>query len=114
MSSQDFYPHFWINGRLTDEASAVLSGGDHGFLLGDGIFETMHWDGEAVRWWGRHWERFLNSANQLGLHVPEKSVLEEALEALVKANHLVGQPARLRLTLSSGPGPAGLRRNWLR
>ena len=31
----------WINGRLIDKADAKLSPFDHGFLYGDGVWESL-------------------------------------------------------------------------
>jgi len=30
-----------VNGRISDERDAVISVFDHGFLYGDGIYETL-------------------------------------------------------------------------
>ena len=38
----------WLNGRLVAAAEATLSVGDRGFLLGDGLFETMRAYGGRV------------------------------------------------------------------
>ena len=33
----------WLNGALAEEGEACISPADHGFLVGDGVFETLRW-----------------------------------------------------------------------
>jgi branched-chain amino acid aminotransferase len=91
----------WLNGTLVDPGEAVVSVFDHGFTVGDGVFETMKVTGGrpfAVR---RHLERLHRSAQQLGLDVPRtdaslRSVIDEVLAAAAL------DVARLRITLTAG------------
>lgn len=96
----------WLDGSLVDEADAVVSVFDHGFTVGDGIFETLRtYAGRpfAVR---RHLARLASSATGMGLsQLPSPEELRSALDEVAAANAL--GDAVLRITVTSGPGPAG-------
>ena len=96
----------WINGTLTDPSDAGISVFDHGFTVGDGVFETLKViDGRpfAVT---RHLERLDRSANGLGLDLPiSHDKLRVAVDEVIAA---VGPAAgRVRITLTGGPSPLG-------
>jgi len=99
-------PKVWLNGSLVDEADAVVSVLDHGFTVGDGVFETLRTYGGrpfAVR---RHLDRLASSAAGMALPgLPSSDALRSALDEVVAANGL--GDAVLRITVTSGPGPAG-------
>lgn len=106
----------WINGELMAPPNAVVSVFDHGFTVGDGVFETMKvipLGGESAAAapgrpfaLTRHLDRLHRSAAGLGLAVPLshdklRAVIDETLAA-------AGQGAeRLRITLTGGPAPMG-------
>ena len=59
-----------VNGRIADEAHAVISVFDHGFLFGEGIYETLRtYDGEPFLF-DRHMRRLRTSAAMLDLPMP--------------------------------------------
>ena len=95
----------WVNGRLLPANQAAVSAFDHGVMVGDGVFETMRvYRGTpfALR---RHLDRLGQSATGLGLALPGRSTLEEALAEVLAASGLA--EARLRLTVTAGPAPLG-------
>ena len=95
----------WINGALVPENEARISPFDHGWLVGDAVFETLvivRGQPFAAR---RHLERLAYSAEHLGVGVPDAEVLREAMIAVAAANGL--EEGRLRVTVSSGTGPLG-------
>ena len=98
----------WVNGALLPEDQARISPFDHGWLVGDAVFETL----AIVRGMPfaarRHLERLAYSAEHLGITVPNADVLREAMIAVASANWL--QDGRLRVTVSSGTGPLGSNR----
>lgn len=98
----------WINGELLPEHEARISPFDHGWLVGDAVFETL----AIVRGMPfaarRHLERLAYSAEHLGVTVPDAEVLREAMIAVAAANGL--DEGRLRVTVSSGTGPLGSNR----
>lgn len=59
-----------VNGRLFDRERAVISVFDHGFLYGEGVYETLRtYNGEPFLF-DRHMRRLRASANMLSLEVP--------------------------------------------
>jgi branched-chain amino acid aminotransferase len=95
----------WIDGGLVDPASASVSAFDHGLTVGDGVFETLRvYRGTpfALR---RHLDRLGRSAAGLALPMPDRAELERACAEVVAAAGLAD--ARLRLTVTGGPGPLG-------
>jgi branched-chain amino acid aminotransferase len=98
----------WLDGALVDAAEARISPFDHGLLTGDGVFETLIvYGGEpfAVR---RHLDRLAASCAGLGLDVPDRTVVADALRQVVMANGLTS--ARLRVTVTGGDSPLGSER----
>lgn len=95
----------WLNGELVDEAEARISPFDHGLLVGDGVFETLTTFRGVPFAWSRHYRRLANSAAGLGFEPPPSRVLLEAAEAVVATNEF--DEARVRITVTSGPGPLG-------
>jgi branched-chain amino acid aminotransferase len=98
----------WVNGALVPADEARISPFDHGLLVGDGVFETLRVYRGVPFAWRRHAERLVHSAAGLGLGVPERSVLREAADAVLRANAL--DEARLRITVTGGPSPLGSER----
>jgi branched-chain amino acid aminotransferase len=96
----------WLNGSLVDPDAASVSVFDHGFTVGDGVFETLKTiDGVpfAVR---RHLGRLRHGAARLGLDVPlPDPALRAVIDEVVAAAGLAA--ARLRITVTGGVGPAG-------
>jgi branched-chain amino acid aminotransferase len=59
-----------VNGRVSDEQHAVISVFDHGFLYGEGIYETLRtYQGQPFLF-ERHMRRMRRSAGMLSLTVP--------------------------------------------
>lgn len=98
-------PQFcYLNGKLVPERTAKVSVLDRGLLLGEGVFETMRaYDGRIFAL-DRHLDRLRHGADVLGLTMPFG--LRAGLEELLIANKL--RDARVRLTVTSGPGGPGL------
>jgi branched-chain amino acid aminotransferase len=98
----------WLDGALLDEEAARVSAFDHGFLLGDGVFETLRVYRGRPFALDEHLARL--GASAAAMRIPLAGVaLEEAVCAVLDANDLTD--ARLRITLTSGRGPAGLARS---
>jgi len=97
----------FLNGRILPAARASVSVFDHGFLYGDGIYETVHADNGRIFRWPDHFRRLKRSARKIALACPWSSVdLEKALVRLLRANGNLS--ASVRITLSRGPGDLGL------
>jgi len=98
----------WLNGALAEEGEACIAPSDHGFLVGDGVFETLRWyDGRPFAL-GEHLSRLSDGCATLGITTPDRAALEQAAHAVLAANGL--RDARMRITVTSGPGPPGLAR----
>jgi len=99
-------PVVYLNGRWIQQKEARISVQDRGFLLGDGLFETMRIYGGRVFQLKAHLDRLYQSAAAIHLTIPEsKEKLSEIVSELVRRN---GEPeAIVRLTVSRGEGIGG-------
>ncbi len=68
----------WVDGSVVASDLPRLSIGDRGFLLGDGIFETLRARRGVAIEWAAHSERLHQSADVLSIVLP---AADEALEA---------------------------------
>ncbi|HZD60331.1 MAG TPA: aminotransferase class IV [Anaerolineae bacterium] len=92
----------YINGKLVDEGDAKISALDRGFLLGEGLFETMRSYQGVIFMLDRHLDRLLNGVRTLGFEgTPRREIFAEACNSVLTANAL--GDARLRITLTMGP-----------
>lgn len=97
----------WLNGQLLDDPTAgAVAVTDHGFTVGDGVFEavkTIHGVPFAL---GRHLERLARSAAGLGLPAPDLDGVRRGVAAVAEGGE--GDPiGRLRITWTAGPHPMG-------
>lgn len=98
---------FWLNGEWRDDAAAIRID-DRGFLLGDGVFETMLLRNGAPAFLGRHIERLTHGLKTLGIDAQALEGLREIIGELAIRNSADKGDASLRLTVTRGPGPRGL------
>jgi branched-chain amino acid aminotransferase len=96
----------FLNGAIVPEAQAVVSVYDHGFLYGDGVYETMRAYGGVVFMLERHMDRLSRSAALIRLQMPEAEQLKHSIYQTLEANKL--SDAYIRVTLARGKGPIGL------
>jgi len=59
-----------VNGRVFDQEHATVSVFDHGFLYGEGVYETIRTFNGTPFLFDRHVQRLRNSASMLALQVP--------------------------------------------
>jgi branched-chain amino acid aminotransferase len=59
-----------VNGRVSDQEHAVISVFDHGFLYGEGVYETLRTYNGQPFLFDRHMRRLHNSAGMLALSIP--------------------------------------------
>ncbi|WP_395753261.1 aminotransferase class IV [Prosthecobacter sp.] len=97
--------HIWINGHISHTAEARISPFDHGFLVGDGVFETLVARGGRPFTPTRHWRRLVDSCKAMNITPPDYDTYLNAMLATMQANGL--SDARVRVTLTSGDGPLG-------
>ena len=97
----------YLNGHFVPKEEAVVSVFDHGFLYGDGIYETMRAYNGAPFLLARHLERLTHSAKAISLALPMPlEGIEKALRETLRINNLT--EAYVRLHISRGPGEIGL------
>lgn len=96
----------WVNDQLFDRDEARVSVLDHGFTVGDGVFETLKTiNGEPFAL-TRHLSRLDQSAQGLLLPSPVRERLLAAISTVLSANEVDGE-GRLRITWTGGIGPSG-------
>ncbi|MEW6409479.1 MAG: branched-chain-amino-acid transaminase [Nitrospirota bacterium] len=97
----------YLNGELVERKDAVVSVFDHGFLYGDGIYETLRAYNGRVFMLDEHIERLFRSASLIKLHLPlSKEEISTAVYITLSANGL--KDAYIRITVSRGMGEIGL------
>ena len=96
----------FLNGTFLPEASAFISVNDRGFLLGDGLFETMRVAGGKPFRMAQHLERLTRGAELLKIQMPyTPKDLQHFSTTLIEKNQLA--ECILRVTLTRGPGSRG-------
>lgn len=101
-------PTAWLDGRLVTPDAVAIGIDDHGFTIGDGVFETLLVRSGHPTFWRRHTDRLARSLSTTGITLVDDELLAGAVAAVIGASGL--DDARLRITVSSGPGPGGLHR----
>ena len=101
----------YLNDRFVKEEEAVVSVFDHGFLYGDGVYETIRSYGSRIFMRDQHLARLRRSADAIGLIIPIPhpkwpALLHESM-TLNDVGHQ-GTDAYLRITVSRGTGDIGL------
>ena len=98
--------HAWMDGELlADPEMAAIKVTDHGFTVGDGVFEAIKVvDGRPFAL-DLHLMRLERSAQGLGLAPPALDVVRRGVAAVLAPQHLA--LGRLRITLTAGPAPLG-------
>jgi branched-chain amino acid aminotransferase len=89
----------YVNGRITDAATASIPVFDHGFLYGEGVYETLRTYALEPFLFDRHLRRLRRSAEMMALPVPFSD--DELL-------------ARVRDTMTSEIAPDGSNEKYIR
>jgi branched-chain amino acid aminotransferase len=97
-----------VNGRISDEAHAVISVFDHGFLYGEGVYETLRTYNGVPFLFDRHMRRLRRSAGMLSLPIPlSDEEIRGRFLATMRAAGLEGGPGKeayIRLLVTRGIG----------
>lgn len=98
--------HAWMNGELlTDPTAPAITIADHGFTVGDGVFEAIKvLDGQAFAL-TRHLNRLAHSAEGLGLPPVDLERVRTGVDAVLAQESL--PLGRIRITYTGGPAPMG-------
>lgn len=99
----------YINGKLLSVENAAIAIDDRGFLLGDGLFETLRCEQNRVVYFEQHWARLQKGCEILGIPLPlsAKKALDQ-IQMLLKENKRDKSTASIRITLTRGSGLRGL------
>jgi branched-chain amino acid aminotransferase len=94
----------YVNGRITPAAEAVIPVYDHGFLYGEGIYETLRTYEGVPFLYDRHVARLRGSAGHLALDVPftDAALLDAIHETVAAAGEM--DEAYIRVLLTRGVG----------
>ena len=101
----------FLNDKFVKQEDAVVSVFDHGFLYGDGIYETIRSYGSRLFMCEQHITRLFRSAEAIGLTIPIHRTHWPGLLHESMARNDVGtlqRDAYLRVTVSRGAGGIGL------
>jgi len=93
-----------VNGRITGEREAVISVLDHGFLYGEGIYETMRTYHRRPFLYDRHMRRLRRSACMIDLPLP---FTDDDLEAQIRdtqASATIDGEVYIRVLVTRGIG----------
>jgi branched-chain amino acid aminotransferase len=94
-----------VNGRISDERDAVISVFDHGFLYGEGIYETLRTYNNRPFLYDRHMRRLRNSAAMMALEIPfSDDQLASQIRDTTAAANLDGAEAYIRVLVTRGVG----------
>jgi branched-chain amino acid aminotransferase len=97
----------YLNDKFVPQEEAVVSVFDHGFLYGDGVYETLRAYRGRVFQLAEHLARLERSASRIQLHLPVSlERLTDLVRESLSRNQL--QEAYLRITVSRGAGEIGL------
>lgn len=94
----------WLNGRLLPATEAAIPVGDRGFLLGDGVYETIRIRNGEAQWLDRHLARLAYGLRVIALRL--EANLARAVAETIAANALAD--GSLRVTVTRGSGPRGI------
>ena len=94
-----------VNGRISGERDAAISVFDHGFLYGEGVYETMRTYNGRPFLYDRHMRRLRHSAAMIVLEVPfTDDDLADRIGQTMTVAGLNGSEAYIRVLLTRGIG----------
>ena len=97
-----------VNGRIADQEHAAISVFDHGFLYGEGVYETLRTYNGQPFLFDRHMRRLRRSAGMLSLTVPlNDSQIDARFRETMRAAGLderAGREAYIRILVTRGVG----------
>src|SRR2546422_4502259 len=97
-----------VNGRTSDQEHAVISVFDHGFLYGEGVYETLRTYNGQPFLFERHMQRLRRSAGMLALSVPlDDAAIDARFRETMRAAKLGDAPDReayIRILVTRGIG----------
>ncbi len=99
-------PTVWVDGRVLDDPrQPAIQVADHGFTVGDGVFEAVKVVDGVPFALTRHLRRLGRSAAGLGLPPVDEGAVRRGVAEVLERRHL--PHGRLRITYTAGPAPMG-------
>lgn len=96
----------WVNGQLLDDPTGpAVAVTDHGFTVGDGVFEAVKVVDNVPFALTRHLDRLAVSARGLGLPAVDLDEVRRAVAAVLADQELA--LGRIRITYTGGVAPLG-------
>ena len=96
----------WCNGDVVPLEDIHISPMDHGFTVGDGVFEAIKIDEGTPFALSRHLDRLARSASGLGLPPIDTEAVRTAVLTTIESNEHISF-GRVRITYTAGPSPLG-------
>lgn len=93
----------WVDGALHAVTEPVILAGNHGFTVGDGVFETLAVREGMAFALTRHLVRLQYSLDRMGMRAVDMTVIREGVRKVIAASP--ADVVRLRITVTSGQGP---------
>ena len=94
-----------VNGRISGDRDAVISVFDHGFLYGEGIYETMRTYHGRPFLYERHMRRLRNSARMIVLELPFTDAdMASRIRDTMAASDIKGTETYIRVLVTRGVG----------
>src|SRR3954469_5877519 len=94
-----------VNGRISAAEDAVIPVFDHGFLYGEGIYETLRTYQGRLFLYDRHMRRLRNSAQLIELALPfSDDEIASHVHNTIAAAKLDKEDAYVRLLVTRGVG----------
>jgi branched-chain amino acid aminotransferase len=99
----------YVNGRITPAREAVVPVYDHGFVYGEGVYETLRTYNKVPFLYDRHVRRLRQSARHIDLDVPFDDAtlaqwMQETVDAAIKADDADSDEWYIRVLLTRGVG----------
>ena len=93
-----------VNGQISDATSAAVSVFDHGFLFGEGVYETLRTYNTRPFLLDRHLRRLRASAGSIALTMPlDDAAFARRIDETVEAAEIAGE-RYIRLLVTRGVG----------
>ena len=94
----------YVNGTISDGALAVVPVFDHGFLYGEGVYETLRTYRQLPFLLDRHLARLRTSASLLNLDIPQDAAELTAAIAVTMRHAALEGEQYIRLLVTRGVG----------
>ncbi len=100
----------YLNGDLVPLDQACIPIQDRGLTLGDGVFETLYYDGQDLECLRPHYDRLLKGLTLFQIPVDwAVSEFKSIISYVLESNDLIGKTASIRVTCTRGSSVRGVK-----